>query len=176
VVTKEFKRPGNRLALVGRADAEALGGSVYADAHGQRGDRLFDPGGAACLRATWDALLRLHREGAYVSGSAIAEGGMCLRLFEASFGSGLGARINLDAFPAGRRDGFLFGEFIGSVLLELPAGVALDAAPGSVPHRIVGEVTQEPKLELAAGGKTVWAEETSTLAEIWERTFREVVK
>lgn len=176
VVTKDFKRAGNRLVLVGRVDADALGGSVYADAHGQRGDRLFDPGSADRLRAAWDLLLRLHREGAYVSGSAIAEGGLALRLFEASFGSGLGARINLDAFPAGRRDGYLFGEFIGSALLEVSPGVALEAMPASVPHLVVGEVTSGPKIELTQNGRNLWAEETATLAEIWERTFREVVK
>ena len=42
IVTKDFKRAGNRLLLLGRYDAEALGGTVYADSFGQRGDRLFD--------------------------------------------------------------------------------------------------------------------------------------
>jgi phosphoribosylformylglycinamidine synthase len=37
VVSKNFKRPGNRIVLVGRFDGQALGGSVYADSRGQRG-------------------------------------------------------------------------------------------------------------------------------------------
>src|SRR5215471_13138888 len=41
IVTKEFKRAGNRLLLLGRSDGGALGGSVYADLNRQRGDRLY---------------------------------------------------------------------------------------------------------------------------------------
>ncbi|HME00280.1 MAG TPA: AIR synthase-related protein [Terriglobia bacterium] len=99
IVTKEFKRAGNKLLVVGAMDpatpeAPALAGSVYADVHGQRGDRLFDPGDAVSIRSVWDALLSLHRGAIYVSGSAIAEGGIALRLFEAAYGSGLGAHVD----------------------------------------------------------------------------------
>ena len=176
VVTKEFKRAGNKLVLVGKVDPDALGGSVYADSFGQRGDRLFDAYDGASIRTLWDALLRLHSEGSYVSGSAIAEGGVFLRLFEAAFGSGLGARIDLDVEITGRRDGILFGEFVGSALVEVPPDCRLDKACAGIPHRIIGEVTQEPRLVLARGGKTVWQEFISILAESWAKTFREVVE
>jgi phosphoribosylformylglycinamidine synthase len=95
VVTKEFKRAGNKLVLVGPMEAGVLGGTVYADTHRQRGDRLFDPGDTKSILRHWDALLELHRQGLYVSGSAVAEGGIALRLFEAAYGSGLGARIDV---------------------------------------------------------------------------------
>ena len=88
--------PGRSPVRAGREASEGErteAGSVYADSFGQRGDKLFDSYDAALIREQWDALLRLHREGAYVSGSAIAEGGLMLHLFEASYGSGLGARI-----------------------------------------------------------------------------------
>ena len=121
VVTKDFKQPGNRIVLVGLFDGEALGGTVYADFCGQRGERLFDAYDAGSIRPVWDALLSLHHQDAYLSASAIAEGGILLRLFEAAWGSGYGARINLDAFPVGRKDAAMFGEFVGSVLLEVPS-------------------------------------------------------
>ncbi len=176
IVTKEFKRAGNRIALVGRFDPDALGGSVYADCHGQRGDRLFDAYDAASIRALWDALLGLRSEGTYVSGSAIAEGGVLLRLFEAAFGSGLGARIELDSSLRGRKDGLLFGEFVGSVLLEVPAGRKLDESLAAIPHQVIGKVIAKPELVLAADGKAIWQESVSTLAEGWAKTFREVVE
>jgi phosphoribosylformylglycinamidine synthase len=175
IVTKEFKRAGNRLVLLGRFDPAALGASVYADSYGQRGDRLFDAYDAQAIRALWDALLRLHAAGYYVSGSAIAEGGLALRLFEAALGSGLGARLNLDWVGPGRRDGFMFGEFIGSVLLETVPICDPDKAFAGIPHLVLGEVTQEPKLCLSAGGKILWEESVATLAEAWSETFREVV-
>jgi phosphoribosylformylglycinamidine synthase len=190
VVSKDFKRPGNRLVLVGRVDSEALGGSVYADSYGQRGDRLFDAYDASSIRSVWDALLRLHGQGAYVSASAIAEGGILLRLFEAAWGSGYGARIAVDAFSAGvearhgvplpsaegRKDGAIFGEFVGSVLLEVPPEFNLNGQLGGVPHRVIGEVMPDPQLILLDREKVVWQEATAALGEAWSKTFREVIE
>jgi len=176
VVSKNFKRPGNRIVLVGRFDCEALGGSVYADSHGQRGERLFDAYDASAIQSVWDALLGLHGKAGYVSASAIAEGGILLRLFEAAWGSGYGARITLDAFPEGRKDGSLFGEFVGSVLLEVSSEYNLNGQLGDVPYRVIGEVLPEPQLILLDGGKVVWQEPTAALGEVWSKTFREVIE
>jgi phosphoribosylformylglycinamidine synthase len=190
VVSKDFKRPGNRLFLVGRFDCEALGGSVYADSCGQRGERLFDAYGASSIRSVWDALLGLRGQDGYVSASAIAEGGIFLRLFEAAWGSGYGARITLDAFSAvvgarhgvplpslgGRKDGSIFGEFVGSVLLEVPSEYNLNGQLGDVPYRVIGEVLPDPQLVLLDRGKVVWQEATVALGEVWSKTFREVIE
>jgi len=196
VVSKEFKWPGNRLVLVGRVDSEALGGSVYADSFGQRGDRLFDAYDARSIQTLWDALQRLHVQGSYVSASAIAEGGTLLRLFEAALGSGLGARVSLEAFgdeaskeprtpkgggratqiAPGRKDGAVFGEFVGSVLLEVPPEVNLTEELRDVPYRVIGEVLPEPQLILLERGKLVWQDATAALGEVWSKTFREVIE
>jgi len=197
LVSKDFKRPGNRLVLLGRSADDALGGSVYADAYGQRGDRLFDAYDAGSIRALWDALLRLHRQAGCVSASAIAEGGILLRLFEAALGSGYGALVNLDAFaklvgarpglPApgqgmplpsseGRKDAAIFGEFVGSVLLETPSELNLEAYLGGVPYRVIGEVLPDPQLTLLDCGRIIWQEATAALDVVWSKTFREVIE
>jgi phosphoribosylformylglycinamidine synthase len=176
VVTKDFTRPGNRLMVVGRIDPEVLGGSVYADCYGQRGDRLFEAGDAASLKRLWDALLRAHRQGAYLSGSAIAEGGAMLRLFEASYGSGLGARVSLDMPGTGRRDGILFGEFVGSVLLEVSADFDPERSLDKLPYFVLGETTETASLTITQKGEKVWQNATLSLAEKWSSTFGEVVK
>jgi phosphoribosylformylglycinamidine synthase subunit PurSL len=184
IVTKEFKRPGNKLVLLGRSDADALGGSVYADAHGQRGDYLFDAGDKVSVRSVWATLLALGRQGRYVSGSAIAEGGLLLRLFEACLGSGLGTRVDLNAsdhFTLGdgqktvRGKGLLFGEFVGSVLIEV-APEDLGEMPGDIPYRMVGEVLEDSRLELIENGGVVWQDRVSALDRIWSETFREVLQ
>ena len=175
-VSKDFKRPGNRIVLVGRFDCEALGGSVYADSRGQRGESLFDAYDASAIRSVWDAVLGLHRKGGYVSASAIAEGGIFLRLFEAAWGSGYGARISFDAFPGGRKDGAIFGEFVGSVLLEVPSEFDLNGQLGDVPYQIIGEVLAEPQLVLLDRGNVVWQESIAALGEVWSKTFREVIE
>ncbi|MGH9407177.1 MAG: phosphoribosylformylglycinamidine synthase subunit PurS [Terriglobia bacterium] len=186
VVTKDFKRAGNRLAVAGFAGPDALGGSVYADHHGQRGDQLFDAWDAASLKAHWDALLGLHARGAYVSASAIAEGGIALRLFEAAYGSGLGARVDASylmslmppaaASVSARKDGFLFGEFTGSVLLEIAGESGADASVKDSPYAIIGEVADAPHLSVAWDGVEIWREDVSSLAGAWEKPFREVLE
>ena len=176
IVTKDFKRAGNRLLLLGRYDAEALGGTVYADSFGQRGDRLFDAYDPISMKVQWDYLLELHARRCYVSASAIAEGGILLRLFEAAYGSGLGARVDFDGMPSARRDGLLFGEFIGSCLLEVPPDFEIPAHVAGIPHHFLGHVTAEPRLTFADHGAVIWEEAVSKLAESWSKTFREVVK
>jgi phosphoribosylformylglycinamidine synthase len=176
VVTKDFKRPGNRLLLIGRDDADALGGTVYADSLGQRGDGLFDSYDAISMQVQWDYLLELHAQRRYVSASAIAEGGILLRLFEGAFGSGLGARVDLDGIKATRRDGFLFGEFIGACVLEVPPEFEVPARLAGIPHKVLGKVTAQPRLTIEEQGEVIWEEGVSKLAEIWSETFREVVK
>jgi phosphoribosylformylglycinamidine synthase len=176
IVTKEFKRAGNKLVLIGPGGGDALGGSVYADTRGQRGDRLFDPGNAAEVLTVWNAVLALHSEDGYVSGSAIGEGGLLLRLFEAAFGSGLGARIDLDSQQVARGDELLFGEFIGAVLLEVLPEVETGLASLEVPHQTIGEVIPEPQLVLARDGDTVWQQSVAELETVWSKPFREVVE
>jgi phosphoribosylformylglycinamidine (FGAM) synthase-like enzyme len=96
-----------------------------------------------------------------------------LRLFEAAYGSGLGARGEIGSE---RGDGLLFGESIGSVLQEVPADSDLKKLFGELPHRVLGEVTADPKLALTSKGKPIWQEPVRDLAEAWSSTFREVVQ
>jgi phosphoribosylformylglycinamidine synthase subunit PurSL len=184
IVTKDFKRAGNRLVIAGPSAGGALGGSVYADFLGQRGDRLFEPGDAPPIRAVWDALLGWHRAGLYVSGSAIAEGGTVLRLFEAAMGCGTGARIRADAAPAapgaphGATPSFaaanlLFGEFVGSVLLEVAP--EFNSQDAGIPIRELGEVSAAPVLVLEDSGKEIMRATVADLDASWSATFREVV-
>lgn len=182
IVTKEFKRAGNRLVIAGGSEGAALGGSVWADLHGQRGDRLHDAGEAPAIREVWDTLLAWHREGRYVSGSAIAEGGLLLRVFEAASGSGLGARIDAGSLPSpahwprmesgAAAANLFFGEFVGSALLEIPPGFSLE---GLGPCREIGEVIAEPELVLRNRGKELLRAALMELEESWSATFREVV-
>jgi len=200
IVTKDFKRAGNKLLLVGDADPSYLGGTVYADSFGQRGDRLYDPGDTDAMVRLWDGLHQLQMEGKYVSGSAIAEGGIALRLFEAAYGSGLGALIDLVGMGLGfgefserreykagkrapdpryddpRRDALVFGEFIGSVILEVPPNCRIESFPGGVFYTLLGEVISEPQIEVSDAENFLWQDSISKLAESWGKTFREVVE
>jgi len=200
IMTKEFKAAGNKLLLVGSTDElRALGGSVYADAHGQRGDQLYNPGGTDSILRLWDAILQLHRQEVYVSAAAIAEGGALLRVFEASLGSGLGVKLDLVGpvldfqfsdgrkYPKGKgvpefryekpgKDVAAFGEFVGSVLVEVSPDYDSTKFPRGPYYTEVGEIITEPKLILTDGEKVLWQESLSTLVDIWSKAFREVLE
>ena len=175
-VRKPFRKPGNKLVLLGRFDPDLLGGSVYLDTVGERGDKLSDFG------QDWaKELLEMYRaiheicsgpDNPIRSASAIAEGGLLLRLFEASMGSGLGARVDLSKFPAGRRDGCLFSEAVGAFLLEVDASANPEKLFAGLPWFDIGQVTESPDLEITGVMKVPIAD----LVKVWERPFAEVVR
>ena len=178
-VTKEFKRPGNRLILLGTLDPDRLGGSVYLDAFGERGDRLSDWGNewAKDLVVMYRRLHDFYwNENPVKSASAIAEGGVLLRLFEAAMGSGLGADIDLSAFPVGRRDGALFGEAVGALLLELDSSSDPADLFCGLPWLEIGRVTDSPELAIRDGNEEVLALPVESLVRVWEKPFTEVVR
>jgi hypothetical protein len=73
-------------------------------------------------------------------------------------------------------DGLLFGEFTGSVLLEMPGDTNLDEVLAGIPHQVIGKVIAESDLVLTEEGKILWQEPISGLAERWAETLREVVE
>jgi len=178
-VTKEFKKAGNRLVLLGTLDPERLGGSVYLDAFGERGDKLSDWGNewAKDLVILYRRLHGLYwNENPVRSASAIAEGGVLLRLFEAAMGSGLSARIDLSGFPKGRRDGALFGEAVGAFLLEIDSSADPADLFRGLPCAEIGQVTDSPELVIEDGSRQLLAAPIDDLVRIWEKPFAEVVR
>ena len=172
-VTKEFKKAGNKLIILGLMDTEKLGGSVYLDAFGERGDKLSDWGNewAKDLLIIYRRLRDLYwNENPIKSASAIGEGGVLLRIFEAAMGSGMGAEIDL-AFP-GRRDGALFSEAVGALLLELDASADPGELFGGLPWREIGQVTESSDLAI----KEVITIPIDDLVKVWEKPFAEVVR
>ncbi|MHB0912232.1 MAG: AIR synthase-related protein [Armatimonadota bacterium] len=169
-VTKEFKQAGNRLVVLGRLDPERLGGSVYLDAYGERGDALHDWGNewAKELPIIYRRLHELYWNGNPVrSASALAEGGLFLRVFEAAMGGGLGAELTL----SGRPDGALFAEAVGAILLELDAEADPFTLFGGLPWTEVGRVTEKPEIAFAGQRYSI-----GELVKIWEKPFAEVVR
>ncbi|MFA6666208.1 MAG: AIR synthase-related protein [Armatimonadota bacterium] len=179
LVTKDFKRAGNKLVLLGTIDPEKLGGSVYADAFGERGDALADWGNewAKELPIIYRKLHSLYWGGnnPVKSASAVAEGGIFLRVFEGAMGGGLGAKIDLSGFP-GRGDGALFSEAVGAILLEMEPSADPFELFGGLPWKEVGRVTDSGCIEVADGGKEVWSSSVDELVKIWEKPFAEVVR
>lgn len=178
LITKPFKRAGNRLVLVGDCYPDQLGGSVYLDCHGERGDSLPDLGlpWAYNLRSQWQGVNAAHSKRAFRAASAVAEGGLFLRLFEMALGSGLGAMIDLRSISDGRLDGILFGEHQGNLLFEVDQQFDLHEFFPQLTWCEIGRVIEEPALDIRAGGAAVFTMPVAELRSAWSKTFEEVVR
>jgi phosphoribosylformylglycinamidine synthase len=176
IISKPWKNPGNSLLLIGPISAE-LGGTVYADTKGERGDRLPDPPIDA-LKTFWQALKPLQNKGIILSASAISEGGLIRRLFEMALGGDLGCEIDLaditDRLRAETPETGLFAEMIGALLVEVAGANAVylienfDAVP-------VGRVVEDPAITINTGGMTI-SLPMEELVSVWEKPFQEAAR
>jgi len=173
-VPKPFQKAGSALLLIGPLSSR-LGGSVYLDTLGKRGDGLPDPDESELMR-TWKAIEGLREAGCVLSASAVGEGGVVRRLFEMSLGGGLGCRLETaalsGALEAKSPVPALFAEMVGSVLIEVPEKQAeeIRARTGAV---AVGAVLEAPVLSMRAGSLELKLQ-VADLAAAWEKPFREV--
>ncbi len=84
-VTADLKRAGSTLALVGRRDPGGMGGSVYLETRGRRGERppRVD---LRTLAATLDAVHAAIAGGQVLACHDVSEGGLLAALAEMAFG------------------------------------------------------------------------------------------
>lgn len=178
LVTKPFKIAGNKIVLVGDIDPEALGGSVYLDLFGKRGNKLPDVSDERVreLLSLWSRLYELYTSdnNPIKAASTIGEGGIFRRLFEMCYGSALGASIDISRIHTGRIDGALFSESIGCMLFEVDADVDPGEAFTGFNWRVIGEIKLEPVIRLAREGESINLP-IDELARAWEAPFKEVL-
>lgn len=178
VVTKDIKAAGDRIVLVGGIDPHKLGGSVYLDCLGKRGEELHcssDPDFTRRQLQIWRRLHELYRreDRPIKAAAAVGEGGIFTRLFEMAYGGGFGVDVLLNA-SAGPLDGLLFAECIGSVLIEVSAHEDLQALLGDLPFMVIGETTADPVIRVSFLDECAELP-MDDLVAAWESTFKEVV-
>ncbi|HCU47583.1 TPA: hypothetical protein DIC39_00765 [Patescibacteria group bacterium] len=173
LIRKPFLKPGDRLVLYQPGlKYRGLGGSVFLDSFGQRGDALSEVN----LTELRQGLLSYHR---FLGGqlgpekvhsrSVIVEGGLIRRLFEMGIGSGLGCQINLPDQPLRS----LFSEPNTAMLLAVPSIKELSQLEGG--YQLIGEVTSSPTISVDCGGHNLFSVELEELSTRWATNFKEVV-
>ncbi len=171
LIRKPFITPGDtiRVFTPGLASA-SLGGSVYADLHGARGDALPDIN-LEELRAGWNAYHAVACRGIIRSRSAIGTGGLLNRLFQMCLGSHrLGCTIDL-----GECDPllWLFGEFSGGIVFAAEPGRELPELAGAV--QVTGTVTDSYTIVVTTRSGPLFRVGISEIASNgWAKTFKEV--
>jgi phosphoribosylformylglycinamidine synthase II len=181
-VSPDLKRPGSRLAIVGRSRPDTAGSQLELAGRVSGGSvPTVDPD--AC-RAAIRGVARAQAAGAVSACHDLSDGGLATGLAEMAIGGRLGASIALAKVPfeadepgaPNARDlAIAFGESPGRFLCEVPpaAAEAFAAALGDVPWAFVGEVLAEPHVELV---DTAGSAERVGLAELdaaWRTLARE---
>ncbi|MBN2029711.1 hypothetical protein JW824_05645 [bacterium] len=175
LIPKPWQKPGNKLYLVGPLTPH-LGGSIYLDTLGERGDRLPDPS-LDDFKTMWDRLKPLQKDHVIRSCSVLSEGGLIRRLFEMALGSGLGCRIDLSALvnPLGvqQPEIVLFAEMIGAQIIEVEEE-ACPSVENALNGICIGQVTEGTSLEIKIPQQVLCLEMKELIA-IWEAPFRKVL-
>ena len=191
-VSSDFKRAGDRIFIVG-ADRGELGATAYARllagsaagaplAVAQRGGPTVD---APAAMRHYRLLHAAMRAGLVASAHDLADGGLAVALAESAIGGRLGARVDLARVPvagaaaagtvptaqatAERRNGLLFSETAGRLLVTAPA-----AAAGGMAERFadqacaaVGEVTDDGCLTIVDESETLAVWPVGELVDAW---------
>jgi phosphoribosylformylglycinamidine synthase len=183
-VTMDLKGAGNLLYLLG-ATSDELGGSLWAEVHGQAGGTVprVDLSRAPDLfRALHQAmLLRLVR-----SCHDLSEGGLAVALAEMAIAGGHGVTVKLDRVHCGEgpADPFLalFSESPSRFLLEVAPedGPRLEDVLSGYPLSRLGEVGPgpgaaagpAPRLTIEQFGRTLIDAPLDRLKEAWQRPLR----
>jgi phosphoribosylformylglycinamidine synthase subunit PurL len=154
-----FRKPGDRICLLGKPFGSHLGGSEYlAAVHG------FVAGDAPALDFAFEKslqalLVKLSADQLASSAHDCSEGGMAVAIAECCItarNAQMGARVKLPT-DGTRADSLMFGEDQSRVVLSVDSArldaVLEAAASHGVEATVIGEVTAEPILELVGIGK-----------------------
>lgn len=141
-----FKRAGDRIILLGEAPSELVGSHFLCLNHGICTVHVPDVDLKAEKRLQ-NVLRTLIRAGVVLSAHDLAPGGLLVTVAEKLFSanSGLGAKLDLHCFGAGRNDALLFGESQGRVVIsvrpERVGTVLSESHTNGVAATVIGEVT-----------------------------------
>ncbi|HET9404192.1 MAG TPA: phosphoribosylformylglycinamidine synthase, partial [Burkholderiales bacterium] len=153
-----------------------MGGSALAQVYARLGNDAPDAD-ATRLRSFFSAVQRLGREGKILAYHDRSDGGLFATVCEMAFAGRVGVALNLDAAVTGGKSviEFLFNEELGAVLqvrrADLPVvrEVFSESGLGDQLH-LIGGLSQDDTLRLAAGVKELFREKLGDLHRAWSET------
>ena len=168
-----------RLLLVDLAAGRArLGGSALAQVHGGVGAEPPDVDDPARLRAFFDAVQALGREGLVLAYHDRSDGGLLATLAEMAFAGGTGLSVDLAAAGPDAL-GVLFAEELGAVLQvradEEPRVRAVLAEHGlTADVHGLGAPDASDRVRIVHGDRTLVDRPRTALRDLWSETTRRI--
>ena len=152
---------------------DRLGGSCLAQVYNQTGDQTPDTPGPALLKAFFDAIQQLNRDGKLLAYHDRSDGGLFVTLAEMAFAGRTGLRVNLPAEAATDPLQHLFAEELG-VVLQVRAHetdhVLSFLTEAGVPVRTLGHPVAGNELVFTAAGQELYRAQRTALHRMWSET------
>jgi len=168
----------SRLVLIDLGNGRnRLGGSALAQVYGCMGREVPDLDSADQLRALFDLVQALNREGRVLAYHDRSDGGLLATLAEMAFAGHAGVDVDLSGLGSDPVAS-LFSEELGAVLqvgeeaLEEVLALAEEIGLGDLVH-VLGEVTSEQRIVLRHDGAVLFQDTRVAMHRAWsETTYR----
>jgi phosphoribosylformylglycinamidine synthase len=151
------------------AGKNRLGGSCLAQVYGQLGEETPDAPSAEVLKAFFDLIQQLNREGKLLAYHDRSDGGLFVTLLEMAFAGNLGLEIVLSAANLEE----LFNEELGAVMQvaikDVDDVIARLHASGLV-GQVVGHGAQGNEIVIRRGSEVVYRSTRTALQKMWAET------
>ena len=153
------------------AGRNRMGGSVLAQVCDQVGGEAPDVDSPAKLKAFFETIQQLNRQGAILAYHDRSDGGLLVTLAEMMFASHVGVTVEVE----GQIKAALFNEELGAVIQVRTADLdavkkAFDGAGLSAPFRRLGSINRSGKLVIRSKGKEIYSESGVVLQRAWSET------
>ena len=156
------------------AGKNRLGGSALAQVYGRMGDTPPDFDDAEMFKAFFSAIQKLNAEGLLLAYHDRSDGGLFTTLAEMAFASRLGLDVSLDGL-GGDTLAVLFAEELGVVIQVRKSDSAAVQAQlaaaglGDIAH-VIGAPSDDRRISIMHGGRSVLDEDVHDLLRIWSET------
>ena len=153
------------------AGRNRLGGSVLAQVYGQVGGNAPDVDSADRLKAFFETIQKLNKQGVILAYHDRSDGGLLVTVAEMMFASHVGVTIDVE----GEARAALFNEELGAVLQVRSDQFdavknGFEAAGLSAEFRRLGVLNRSGRLVVRAKGREIYSESGVTLQRAWSET------
>jgi phosphoribosylformylglycinamidine synthase len=151
------------------AGKKRLGGSCLAQVYGQVGDETPDAPSAEILKAFFDAIQQLNREGKLLAYHDRSDGGLFVTLVEMAFAGNIGLQLDIDSVDLPT----LFNEELGVVVQvasnDIDTVLCLLSAAGLLAS-VVGKTIDEDLILFRGAGQVGYSNKRTALQKMWSET------
>ncbi|MBW4038502.1 MAG: phosphoribosylformylglycinamidine synthase [Acidobacteria bacterium] len=169
-LTPQLRDVENALILIDLGEGrQRFGGSCLAQVYGQVGDEAPDAPAPEVVRAFFDTVQQLNREGRLLAYHDRSDGGVFVTLVEMAFAGCVGLDVELGEGTLGT----LFSEELGAVVqvrAEDAAAVVRRFVEAGVSARAVGRSAAGNEIVIRSGNEVVYRNTRNALQTMWSET------